>query len=608
MSSIPLQLPDAILPTLSNLNATLPPDLDAKQVARDWFSVFSGAIEAKDASAVANLLLPDSFWRDFLALTWDFRTFHGQDKITQFLKDQLPVIKVRNIKLKDDYLGLQQPYPDFAWINTMFDFETDVGIGSGIVRLVPTHNGDWKAHVVFTNMEDLKGFPEKIGALRNPLPNHGLWEQQRRKEAEFKDTDPTVLIIGAGQSGLEMAARLKALGVSALIVEKNSRIGDNWRNRYEALCLHDPVWYDHMPYMPFPSTWPVYSPSQKLANWLEYYAEALELPVWLSTNITSVSQDENNKWHVKVKRGEETERAFTVNHLVFATGLGGGVAKTYPYAGLDKFKGQYLHSTEHKRALDHAGKKVVIVGACTSAHDIAADYHAHGIDVTMVQRGPTYIMSCKNGWDVLFKGLYSEDAPPADIADRLNASFPHFMAVGIQQRKVKEIAELDKELLNGLRSVGFKLTDGIKGTGFALLAWSKAGGYYLDTGTSQLIIDKKIKLKSDSMLSEVTETGLKFEDGSELPTDVIIFATGLGDSRDVFRNVCGDEIAEKVKRIWGLNSEGEIYGAWRDVGVPNLWYMMGNLALCRFHSKHVALQIKATEEGLFGRRYSAQEE
>lgn len=242
MSQRALDIPVVKLPTLSLLNASVPPDLDVRKVAEAWFSAFSSAIESQDALAVTNLLLPDSFWRDFLALTWDFRTFRGKDKISVFLKDQLPIIKIRNVKLRNEYLELQQPYPDLVWISMMFDFETEVGIGSGIIRIVPTQtHGDWKAHVVFTTLEDLKGFPEKIGALRNPFPNHGLWAQQRQKEIEFEGKDPTVLIIGGSQSGLEMAARLKALGVSTLVVEKTPRIGDNWRNRYEALCLHDPV-------------------------------------------------------------------------------------------------------------------------------------------------------------------------------------------------------------------------------------------------------------------------------------------------------------------------------------------------------------------------------
>jgi hypothetical protein len=95
---------------------------------------------------------------------------------------------------------------------------------------------------VFTSLEDLKGFPAKKGALRDLEPNHGRWEEDRR-EREFQDREPVVVIIGGGQSGLGLATRLKCLNIPTLVAEKNSRIEDNWRNRYEALCLYhdDPV-------------------------------------------------------------------------------------------------------------------------------------------------------------------------------------------------------------------------------------------------------------------------------------------------------------------------------------------------------------------------------
>ena len=234
-------IPEHELPSLSRLSATVPLDLDIKKVAQDWFAAFSNAAELKDSKAIVNLLLPDSFWRDFLSLTWDFRTLHGHEKILQFLQDQLPVMTMKNIRLKEEYLGLEQPYPDVVWINALFDFETQVGLASGIIRLVPTQSGEWKAYVVFTNLEELKGFPEQIGPLRNPLPNHGMWQHERQRTSEFIDKDPKVVIIGGGQSGLDISARLKAIGVSALIIERNPRVGDSWRNRYEALCLHDPV-------------------------------------------------------------------------------------------------------------------------------------------------------------------------------------------------------------------------------------------------------------------------------------------------------------------------------------------------------------------------------
>jgi len=263
-----------------------------------------------------------------------------------------------------------------------------------------------------------------------------------------------------------------------------------------------------------------------------------------------------------------------------------------------------LHSSQHGKATDHTGKKVVVIGACTSGHDICADYYEHGIDVTMFQRSPTYIMTVKEGMPRLLVSVYSENGPPIDIADKITASFPHKLVKLMHQRLVQDIAAADKETLDGLRKRGFKLGWGEDNSGFVLLAWSKGGGYYLDVGASQLIIDGKIKLKNDSPIERFTHNGLKFENGSELLADVVVFATGYGDARDPIRKICGDDIGDKCKRIWGLNDEKEINGVWRDLGIPNLWSMMGNLALCRFHSKHVALQIKAIEEKKFGTRYA----
>ncbi|KAJ7094555.1 hypothetical protein B0H15DRAFT_127960 [Mycena belliarum] len=591
------------LPTLDKLDARVSDDLDPKEIAVEWFKLFSAYAEAGNVEGTASLFVEGAYWRDILSLSWDFRTFQGPT-LHKFLTDRLSAAQMSAFQLKEDYLQLKRPYPDIAWIEATFNFETSVGLASGVFRLVPLKGGDWKAHCMLTNLEDLKGFPEKIGPLRDSAPNHGKWEEARRRSSAFEDSDPTVLIVGGGQSGLELAARLRCLEISTLVVEKNPRIGDNWRNRYEALCLHDPVWYDHLPYLPFPPSWPVYTPALKIANWLEHYAEALEIPVWTSCEVTSASPGVDGNWKVTVSNGQGEQRHFKVKHLVFATGFGSYRGNLPVYPGMADFKGPILHSSQHKKATDHLGKKVVVIGACTSAHDICADYYEHGVDVTMFQRSSTYIMTTKNGWRILMEGVYSENAPPTDVADRLNASYPNRLMELLAPRKTLEIAEADKELLDGLRKRGFRLNLGYKNAGFSLAVWENAGGYYLDVGTSQLIADGKIKLKNDSPIERFTATGLKFEDGSELPADVVIFATGVGDVRDNIRKVCGDELTEKCKPIWGLDEEGEIQGCWRDLGIPGLWYMMGNLAYCRFHSKHVALQIKAMEEGIFGERYS----
>lgn len=257
---------EASLPTLDKLGvSSLPDDVDALMIASEWFKLFVDKITSNDPGAITNLLVQSSFdssrpetadqvsvyWRDLLAFTWNFRSFEGTTRIQKFLTDCLPNAKVTNMKLKtsNDAEGLAPvlswPMLDIAWITGLFTFETDVGFCSGVFRLVPTLDGgkrvQWKAHCVLTNLDDLKGFPEKIGSLRNPTPNNGAWEKAREKEKLFEDVEPTVLIVGAGQSGLTAAARLKLLGISSVLIEKNERVGDNWRGRYDALCLHDPV-------------------------------------------------------------------------------------------------------------------------------------------------------------------------------------------------------------------------------------------------------------------------------------------------------------------------------------------------------------------------------
>jgi hypothetical protein len=259
------------LPTLDNLRSSVSPDVDVQAVASQWFSAFKEAMQSKNISAVIDLLVDDVFWRDMLALTWDFHTFQSTHSVSKFLTDQLPLFTLSSFALRNDLVELQRPYPDLAWIQAFFDFETTVGLASGVFRLVPLADGSWKAHTIFTNLEDLKGFPEQTGPRRDHQPNHGKWAAKRAREVEFVDEEPSVIVIGGGQSGLDVAARLKMLGLNPLVVEKHERIGDNWRKRYAALCLHDPVCehhssqlyllitycsiyrssgYDHMPYIP----------------------------------------------------------------------------------------------------------------------------------------------------------------------------------------------------------------------------------------------------------------------------------------------------------------------------------------------------------------------
>ncbi|EJF58505.1 FAD/NAD(P)-binding domain-containing protein [Dichomitus squalens LYAD-421 SS1] len=589
--------PSVILPTLERLGVqTVPADVDARKIAQLWLDSFAKSAESGDIDGILSLFSSDAWWRDMLALTWAFRTFHTAPNIRKFLEDRLSLNAPTNFKLTN--VKFENPYPDLAWILGQFTFQTKVGQCSGIFRLIPTAKGGWIGFTFYTNLEDLKDFPEKIGALRNHLPNHGKWLAQREREREFVDGDPTVLIVGGGQSGLDVAARLKMLDIPTLVVEKHKRIGDQWRYRYQALCLHDPVWYDHLPYIPFPASWPVYTPAHKLANWLEAYADALELNVWTSSVVTKATQDANNEWDVTVQRADGSTRVLHVHHVVSAIGLGGNNPFFPDIEGREEYQGQVLHSTQHNSARDHLGKKVLIVGAATSAHDLAADYAEHGVDVTMYQRDSTYIMTTQHGMPEMLGHLWWEGKWPADVADRIDASMPTWITEEISKRHTAATAEADKELLDNLHKVGFRTHLGPNGSGFLAMTRRRGGGYYLDVGASQMVIDGKIKLKNDSRIKKFTKTGFEFEDGSKVDADVVMFATGFDSPIVTIKNIFGEDTASRVKPIWGLDEEGELKNVWRDSGVPNFWFMMGNLMWCRFHSKHVALQIKAIEEGI----------
>ncbi|KAJ6458695.1 hypothetical protein DFH09DRAFT_1199203 [Mycena vulgaris] len=593
-------------PTFVPLVTKLPDDLNVESTARQWFSRFKDGIESSDLDAIMSLFLPDAHWRDLLVLTWDIRTFTPATKIRVFLNDRLAQTGMIRLELKAP-IALQRPYPDVAWILAVFEFETNVGKGTGVFRLVPTGTGDWRACTMFTTLDALNDHPEKIGIHRSVDMQHGAtWTQSRQTELKFDSCDPEVIIVGSGHSGLELAARLKYLGVSTLVIEKNQHIGDNWRKRYGALCLHWPIWFDHMAYLPFPPTWPKYTPSHKMADWLDFYAKCLEINVWTSTTVTDAKEDlDSGKWSVTVNQANGTKRTLSVDHLVFATGTGDGSAHIPAIPEMESFKGKSLHATQFKSGSDFHGQKVIVVGSATSAHDVAADLANHDIDVTMFQRSSNFVMDLDKNWNLVGEALYSESAPvPNELADKLFASMPQLVLEnGLAQRQTEAIMKSDKDLLEGLQRVGFKLNKGLKDAGFLLGLKSRGGGHYFNVGASDLIISGKIKLKNSSPIRKFSPDGLEFEDGSILPADVVIFATGAGNLSDPIRSICGKEIAEKCAPIWGLDNEGEINGCWRHIGVNNLWYMTGSFQMVRFHSKLVALQIKAIQAGVFTTRY-----
>jgi cation diffusion facilitator CzcD-associated flavoprotein CzcO len=600
--------------TSDNRLSPTPPALALPEVVDGWLRDFADAVNRRHPAGVSSLFLADGWWRDLLSMTWDFRTLHGEDAIEELI-DRLPD-EQRYTVLRRSHASLprllaEDPHaeePDPETIQAIVDFETNQGAGRGLLRLRRGQGNAWKAWTFFTGLQTIHGREQARGALRPvkvpepatlPEGSDGNWLDWRRRTREFSDAQPQVLIVGAGQCGLAVAANLGLSGISTLVIEKNARVGDNWRNRYRSLILHDPIWADHLPYMPFPDSWPVRTPKDKLGDWLELYATAMDLNVWTGAELIASSYDDAaNRWTVRARQTDGVERTLHPAHIVLATGVH-GEPFVPEFIGVDSFTGNTIHSSQYTDGFGRAGQRAIIVGAGNSAHDIAEDLYKNGVAVTMVQRSSTYVMSQDKGLAVQFGALYSEDGPPVEDADLMLTSSPLPLSLERAVRQTRRIAELDRELLAGLERVGYSLDSGINGGGQLSKAFSARGpgGYYLDVGCCQLIIDAKVSVVQTEV-ERLTRTGVVFADGRTMDADLIVFATGYKNMRETARRLLGDEVASRCKPVWGLDDEGEVSSMWRGSGHPGVWFMGGPLYAARVYSRYLALQIAAAVDGL----------
>ncbi|KAK9452539.1 hypothetical protein V1511DRAFT_490638 [Dipodascopsis uninucleata] len=584
------------------LTADLTPE-QAKAISSDWLSRFNAAVSSADASAFDSLFVEDeSYWRDTVAFTSDFRSI-AKPNIFQAATDRLAIAQASGAELSEPAPAVDQPFDDVAYVQAHFKFTTKIGPAVGIVKLLPVE-GIYKAYILYTTLIGVHGHEEKIGVNRLRGVHNTKESYDEMLAASIEDPKPDVVIVGGGHNGLEIAARLRYMGVSALVIDKYKRVGDNWRRRYKSLSLHDPVYSNHLAYMPFPETWPIFTPSGKLANFLEYYADCMELKVWTESEIITneTAFDEQTKqWYVSINRAG-TKRTFNVSHVIIATGIGGGYPKMPPkFKGQDLFKNKIVHSSAHGTGNDWSGKTALVVGACTSAHDISYDFYNNGAKVTMLQRSPTYVMSVEKG--VPMVQPYSETGPSTWTVDLLAESVPKIVARLYHKRFVPKIAEADKDLLAGLEKAGFKLYKGMEDCGFFLLTNEKSGGYYYDTGCSPQIINGNIKIKGGE-IDYFTEDSVVFKDGTSMKPDIVVFATGYTGFKDQIESILGPEYAAKFKPFWGLDEEGELRGTCRGNGVPNCYYVVGPLSGARFNSLITAVQVIAEREGLLGDRYT----
>ena len=567
-----------------------------------WLAQFETALAEANDLQIKTLFHPDSHWRDVLALTWQIRTVNGRDAILKELKAHAGRAHPTQFKIDPDRAAPREvTRAGTKAIEAIFRFETGEGRSSGVLRLIADAN-TLKAWTLLTALDELKGFEEQVGSSRPKGESYSRdfrgpnWLDQRRSAAAYAHKDPTVLVVGGGQAGLSTAARLKQLQVDTLIVDREQRIGDNWRKRYHALTLHNQVHVNHLPYMPFPPNWPTYIPKDKLAGWFEAYVESMELNYWTATEFESGTYDEKaRRWSVVVRRADGTKREMHPRHVVMATGVS-GIPNLPAIPSLRNFRGKILHSSRYDDGEAWKGKNAVVIGTGNSGHDIAQDLYSSGSHVTLVQRSPTLIVNIEPSAQLPY-ALYAE-GPPLEDCDLITLSIPLPLAKKSHILLTEQAKYLDRELLDRLERKGFKLDFGEEGTGWQFKYLTRGGGYYFNVGCSDLIAEGKIGLVQFSGIDEFVAEGARMRSGDTLAAELIVLATGYKGQEHLVRKLFGDDVAARVGPIWGFGDQQELRNMFTRTAQPGLWFIAGSFAQCRIYSKYLALQIKAREVGL----------
>jgi cation diffusion facilitator CzcD-associated flavoprotein CzcO len=577
---------------------------DVSIAAENWLAQFESALTSPDPVLLKTLFHPDSYWRDVLALSWNLQTINGAEPILIELEARAAGALPNGFRIDPGRAAPRRvTRAGTGAIEAIFKFQTRHGRGSGILRLIPDA-GDGnrlKAWTLLTALDELRGFEEQLGFARPRGESysrdfHGPnWLDLRKAAAAYADRDPAVLVVGGGQAGLSIAARCKQLQLDTLIVDREARIGDNWRKRYHALTLHNQVQVNHLPYMPFPPNWPVYIPKDKLANWFEAYVDAMELNYWTGAAFEHGSYNEaEGRWSVVLRRTDGSTRTMHPRHVVMATGVS-GIANVPDIPTLREFAGTVLHSSQYSDGEEWSGKAAVVIGTGNSGHDIAQDLHSSGAKVTLVQRSPTLITNIEPSAQLAY-ATYNEGT--LEDNDLIATSMPLVLAKRSHAMITEQSKKFDRELLDGLERVGFKLDFGEGDTGWQFKYLTRGGGYYFNVGCSDLVVRGEIGLIQFSEIESFAADGVRMKDGETLAADLIVLATGYKPQEHLVRKLFGETVAARVGPIWGFGDTQELRNMYTRTGQPGLWFIAGSLAQCRINSKYLALQIKACEEGL----------
>ena len=640
-----------------------------EQIAYDFVEEFQTAWNGNDVSKVLECFVDDDrdeeaaastttqtpFWRDMVAFTWNICTMEGKSDIEQglshvFENSRKDVQKSDPSKSTTTKFQVSSKPQSITIIQDRIEFWCDmtipnVGTGKAHFRLLrqqpqSSNNRQYKIHTLLTTLYELHGRQFQIGsnrirgAIHGPTPNRKYWDERlhdqhhqhlldNSKSIDDDDLDSgyyPIVIIGGGQAGLSLAARLQYLDIPYVVLESGSKPGIAWRKRYPSLHLHDPVWYNHMPYLPFPETWPMLCPRNKIADWMEFYAIVLDLHVQTNQKVTNVVKSNNNgEWIVKMQETKKndddnevastttTRKTIRAKHVVFATG-NSSHPRIPKLPGI--FYGVQIHSSQYRGGREFSNKNVVVVGSNNSGFDIVQDLWEQGAKhVTMIQRSPSLVVSTESVLKHGLGPLYRQDAPlHHEDADLVATAMPYKLLLPRWSSVTSMMKETDAELHEGLIAAGYRLDFGPNGTGVFAKSATEGGGFYINMGAAELVINGDVSIRY-ATVSRLQEDGIVIVDQDTqqeefLQADVIVYATGFHTMDSWVADLCGEEISNRMGRTWGLGYgkrphkdpgpwEGELRNMWKPTTVEGLWFHGGNLAQSRHYSRFLALQLAA---------------
>ncbi|TQC47793.1 NAD(P)/FAD-dependent oxidoreductase [Rhodococcus sp. WS4] len=579
-------------------------DASAEEKIRVWLRSFETALADRDAATFDELFEKEAVWRDLIALTWDLRQRWSRETLREEMFRHSDAAELRDIEIDPERTAPNYLDVERSRIEVFFRFTLAHGNGRGLVQLRVQEDGGLRAIAIGTTLAALDGIPEPGAGV--PHPRQGIdpidpgetWGRRSVTKSDFTQRDPEVLIIGGGQAGVSLTARLERLGVASLVIDRHQRPGDSWRRRYGSLALHTPTPANNLPFLQLPKTHPNFMSKDQWADWIEAYVRAMDLNYWSSTEARSAVYNETkDEWDVELQLADGQTRTMHPKHVVIAMG-GVGVRPIRPsLPGLDSFSGTVLHSSDLTDSTNFKDQRVMVVGTSTSGHDIALEAVNNGGSSWMLQRSSTTVVNITEA--INFNADYtSGERSEQEIDERRNMNWIYPKVLEKVQTYAAEADQRHEEFYDDLRKAGLQVTSEDWTQNWAIKVFRDFSGYYLNVGASEAIIEGRIKVVQAVDLESFVPEGVRLNDGSVIELDAVVLATGFANLREEIAGLVGPDVANRVGDVGGMSpDDGELRNNCRPTAQAGLWFIQGGIMDVRRYCGLLALQLKANLDG-----------